>query len=442
MRRAASPLAEVALKWSWDQWISCGWGNWWLTRPGLQQERDAEAYASWLALGEAAILRVLSHNAGQIFIYLPAESPAGEPKRHMGTHDNQEIEQLLQTAQKHETFAAWDHAAAAYAQALALRSDDARLHSRYGAIREELGRRDEAERSYQAARTADPGNPDTRYNLGMFYRERGRAAEAITELRAFLASGPQREAATEVMDTLAELGAPTQLCGNCGCVSPLTKLFHALWGAGVLCPRCYIKHTQGQQRKLTLAIALAVGGLALFTLLLTWAGFEPPYLPGNVLFIVLATYVSVVGHEFAHALAAWLTGGRVYEIRFGNGPDWGKLRLGSLLVRIRALPGRRKLCSHLSSRPPITLACGHAAGRRDDLPPTRDRTLPARLPAYATGSPPGPPASRRLRPCWKSRIRPSGVWLCYAGPRLCSCCLAVVSACLAGIIQPLAAFTT
>ncbi|NTV52594.1 MAG: hypothetical protein HGA76_06240, partial [Candidatus Firestonebacteria bacterium] len=61
--------------------------------------------------------------------------------------------------------------------------------------------------------------------------------------------------------------------------------------------------------------------LAAFALLTRWAGLDPPYLLGNLLLIVFAMVVSIVGHELAHALAGWLTGGRVYEIRLGGGPD-------------------------------------------------------------------------------------------------------------------------
>lgn len=50
---------------------------------------------------------------------------------------------------------------------------------------------------------------------------------------------------------------------------------------------------------------------------------------------MFAVYVSIISHELAHALAGWLTGGRVLELRLGAGPDLFTQRLGALWVRIR-----------------------------------------------------------------------------------------------------------
>jgi tetratricopeptide (TPR) repeat protein len=136
-------------------------------------------------------------------------------------------------------------------------------------------------------------------------------------------------------NTTPEPNAPTQACSRCGCVSPLTRLYHKAGRAGVLCPRCYVEHAGRQQRNLTLTVALAVAWLAAFALLTRWAGLGPPYLLGNLLLIVFAMVVSIVGHELAHALAGWLTGGRVIEIRLGAGPDLFTRRLGGLLLRVR-----------------------------------------------------------------------------------------------------------
>ena len=136
-----------------------------------------------------------------------------------------------------------------------------------------------------------------------------------------------------------ELDAPAQACSRCGCVSPLTKLFRKAGRAGTLCPRCYVQHKQRQQRNLTIMCALAVAGLALYALLARLAGLGPPYMLGNLLLILFAMYVSIVGHELAHALAGWLTGGQVYELRLGTGPDLVKLCRGELLVRIRRYLG-------------------------------------------------------------------------------------------------------
>ena len=136
-----------------------------------------------------------------------------------------------------------------------------------------------------------------------------------------------------------ELDAPAQVCSRCGCVSPLAKLFRKAGRAGILCPRCYVQHKQRQQRTLTIMVALAVAGLALYTLLALPAGLGPPYMLSNLLLILFAMYVSIGGHELAHALAGWLTGGQVYELRLGSGPDLVKLRRGELLVRIRRYLG-------------------------------------------------------------------------------------------------------
>ena len=128
---------------------------------------------------------------------------------------------------------------------------------------------------------------------------------------------------------------PSQTCAACGCTSPLARLFRKAGTAGVLCPRCFVKHSTAQQRQFTILIALAFGGSALYALLTSRAGLKPPYALGNIFLGVIAVYVSIIGHELAHALAGWLTGGRVYEIRLGAGPDLFTRRLGELLLRVR-----------------------------------------------------------------------------------------------------------
>ncbi len=133
----------------------------------------------------------------------------------------------------------------------------------------------------------------------------------------------------------SELNALTQTCSACGCASPLTKLFRKTGRADVLCPRCYLQHAETQQRHATVIIALALGGLLVFTLFRVWLGLGPPFLLGNLALIPVALYVSIIGHELAHALAAWFTGARVYEFRIGAGPDLIKLRLGELWLRVR-----------------------------------------------------------------------------------------------------------
>lgn len=129
--------------------------------------------------------------------------------------------------------------------------------------------------------------------------------------------------------------SPQATCAACGCTSPLARQFRKVGGAGVLCPRCYVGHAAAQQRNFTIIIVLAFGGLALFTLLSGWAGLGPPFALGNLLLVVFAVYVSIIGHELAHALAGWLTGGRLLELRFGAGPDLFTRRLGGLLLRVR-----------------------------------------------------------------------------------------------------------
>ncbi len=128
-----------------------------------------------------------------------------------------------------------------------------------------------------------------------------------------------------------EPDTPAQTCARCGCVSPLTTLFRKAGRAGILCPRCYVQYTEGQQRSLTFAAV----GLVVLALLTRWAGLGLAFLLGSFVLVALAMVVSIVGHELAHALAGWLTGGQVVEFRLGGGPDLVTLRLGELWVRVR-----------------------------------------------------------------------------------------------------------
>lgn len=62
---------------------------------------------------------------------------------------------------------------------------------------------------------------------------------------------------------------PPPTCAACGCTSLLARLFRKAGGASVICSRCYVKHSEAQQRKFTV-IAMNGNNLA-YTLLLDQA---------------------------------------------------------------------------------------------------------------------------------------------------------------------------
>jgi protein O-GlcNAc transferase len=94
----------------------------------------------------------------------------------------------------HEASIAWQHGDAALAEArcrdaLALEPDQAKAWTLLGVV---LRRRDPvaAHAAFAAALRCDPNNADARFQLGNFYREQQRYAEAVTAYEATLAFAP------------------------------------------------------------------------------------------------------------------------------------------------------------------------------------------------------------------------------------------------------------
>ncbi len=108
----------------------------------------------------------------------------------------------------------------------------------------------------------------------------------------------------------------TVTCAQCGCTSPLSMYFRKQWGKHY-CPRCM---GERGSRGLVMEI-LFLFALGLFISLLRSQGTGGFDFSGliEMVMVVMVIFVIVIGHELIHGLAAWLLGGRVFELALGVG---------------------------------------------------------------------------------------------------------------------------
>ena len=109
----------------------------------------------------------------------------------------------------------------------------------------------------------------------------------------------------------------TVTCSSCGCTSTLPQLFRKSWGKQY-CPACVMKN----EVRNTKFLFLVLGFVFLFASLINaanygWLSWEAWIF--EIYLLVIA--VSLALHEFSHALAAKLLGGRVFGIQLGIGPQ-------------------------------------------------------------------------------------------------------------------------
>src|SRR4051812_28199498 len=102
------------------------------------------------------------------------------------------------------------------------------------------------------------------------------------------------------------------------------------------CPNCHAKlNRQVLQGLVCVAVAMGLTGF-----LLIWK--SPDSLFGrlllNLFWFDLLLYLSIVPHEFAHAIAGRLAGFRITGISIGNGMTLFRVRLMQVPVTIKAIP--------------------------------------------------------------------------------------------------------
>jgi tetratricopeptide (TPR) repeat protein len=236
---------------------------------------------------------------------------------------------LLEQAHQHEAQEAWAEALQTYEQALALDPINAEVQGRLGIVCGRLGRLDEAAEHYQAALKIDDQRLDLHYNLAMLHRKQGRDSLAQAELEEFLSLARSPRDITRGKMLLKEITSLVyEKCSACGSISTLGRFFKSTL-RGKVCPRCQPRAEMWR----SLLSWGCLGVSALFVAALS--SFVNPwsfYLLVNLPLLFLFTYTLIVPHELCHALAAWLTGGKVFEIRIGFGPAIREIRIGSVVV--------------------------------------------------------------------------------------------------------------
>ena len=132
-------------------------------------------------------------------------------------------------------------------------------------------------------------------------------------------------------------------CARCKLESTLERHFKTgHWGfarKGRICPLCrYEIQPQTFELGATLVLLLYLGVLAWLVSLEIDRGHRVSFpdgvgifIKGWVLLFVLPLALAIV-HELVHAVAAWLVGARVYEIRLGWGAEKRSFRLGRLRI--------------------------------------------------------------------------------------------------------------
>jgi len=242
---------------------------------------------------------------------------------------------LLAKAHQLEDDQAWGEAREIYQEALALEPANAEIHNSLGIVSEQLGAPGEAEAYFQSALQLDLGDADIYYNLGTLYQQQGRSSEAQIALEEFLSlAGHPRDIADGKRLLREVAGLSYGKCSHCGHVSVLEKLFKDT-ARGKACPRCYMRH-QGKRR-----IAVLGGGAAVLLALAALLYATTPwahYLLVNLALIWILNFLLVIPHEFCHAAATRLLGGKVFAIHLGLGPTVRETRIGKVTLSVNRYP--------------------------------------------------------------------------------------------------------
>jgi tetratricopeptide (TPR) repeat protein len=246
-----------------------------------------------------------------------------------------DISALLEEAQRHEEDQAWTEALETYRQALALDPTNAQIHNSLGIVYEKLGQIEQAVHHYQSALQLAPDAAYVHYNLGTLYKEQGQADEAQAEFERFLSLIDDPKEIAETKALLTEVsGLSFEKCRRCGCISTLESFFKST-PIGQLCPRCYAQFWPKR-----LAGSFGILGISFLILAVLAYSLLPPfhYILINVLLVLILNFLLIIPHELCHAVVAWLTGGKVFEIRLGMGPTIWEKDIGSLLLSFGKYP--------------------------------------------------------------------------------------------------------
>ena len=132
--------------------------------------------------------------------------------------------------------------------------------------------------------------------------------------------GPQSGADSAEKENSSVAALPeksaTVTCSICGCESPLTEYFQKL-PKGMLCPRCYGQEWRSNRLNVYVS-AISAGVLVIFVTGKLVGDFPViPFL--NLLLAFVWLWPIVCAHEVIHGVAAWLAGGRVFELALGSG---------------------------------------------------------------------------------------------------------------------------
>lgn len=124
------------------------------------------------------------------------------------------------------------------------------------------------------------------------------------------------------------------VCNMCGCRSTLPQVFRSTFGKRY-CPACSLK-LEVKRAKFWYVI------LAIFVLYdLLRGGFQfglASLETWTTLLIIVISILTLIFHEFAHAIGAWLTGGRVFGFHFGLGTVLLRQWLGNLYIGLSKYP--------------------------------------------------------------------------------------------------------
>ncbi|WP_395742764.1 tetratricopeptide repeat protein [Prosthecobacter sp.] len=100
-------------------------------------------------------------------------------------------------------------AEAALTEALRLDPSSAMLHLNLGNLQDQVGRKDEALKSYLKALALDPGSVNACYNLGLLYAELGKYQEAKKSFEAALKLAPDdAETQQQLRQVIKKMGEP------------------------------------------------------------------------------------------------------------------------------------------------------------------------------------------------------------------------------------------
>ncbi|MBN2444174.1 MAG: tetratricopeptide repeat protein, partial [Spirochaetales bacterium] len=249
------------------------------------------------------------------------------------------IKKILKQALSYQNKDNKDEALLLYGEILKIDPVNLCALNNLGIINQESGDFMSAEKYYKKALKNNPRCIEAEYNLGLLYKQQGHKEKAVNVFESIYRKAKRRSLIQEAKQELKELTNNNyDKCDRCGDISILETAFRYTI-RGRLCPGCFANPG-----------FLAFFGKMIWTifgivliLLMVSKSLSKPYLPDilfiNIIIFFLWFFILIFFHEFAHALAFYYLGGKVFEISIGYGALILQLKINNkFILSIKKIP--------------------------------------------------------------------------------------------------------